>query len=108
VLAWEKTYYGQTLPTGITEWNFDPGTGTLGAFAGDNNFMFQWTEAMLQTIENDHMAFANEFTTLNYSGFGALDMFSDSSPYAPKAQFYAMVDMGKKAGTGSTMTIPAF
>ncbi len=104
----EKQYYGATVPTGISEWNFDPGTGTLGAFANDNHFMFQWTETMLQTIENDHMAFSNEFTTLNYSGYGALDMFQDSSPYAPKAQYYAMVDMGEKAGTGSKVLIPAF
>ncbi len=108
VEAEEEQYYGATVPTGLSEWNYDPGTGTLGAFSSDSSFIFRWTETMLQTIENDHMAFANEFTTLNYSGYGALDMFGDSSPYAPTAQYYAMVDMGERAGTGSTVVIPAF
>ncbi len=108
VLAWEKTYYGTTIPTGISEWNFDPGTQTLTNYGGDNHFVFQWTEIMLKAIEDNHMAFSNQFTTLNYADSGKIDMFFDAPPYSPKAQFYAVVDMGKKAGTGSAITIPTY
>ena len=29
VLSWENQYYGNTVPTGVSEYNFDPGTGNL-------------------------------------------------------------------------------
>jgi hypothetical protein len=34
-------------------------------------------------------------------------MFDDST-YAPKAQYWAMVDMAQKNGSGSTLSIPSF
>jgi hypothetical protein len=108
VISEEKRYYGAAVPTGVTEWNFDPGFGFLSCAASDNHFMFQYTEAALRGIEATGMAFANEFTSLNYAGYSDLDMFRDSAPYAPKAQYYGMVDMGEKAGTGSKVAIPAF
>jgi len=106
VIGWEQQYYGTSVPTGISEYNFDPGFSNLYAWGGDSTFMYQWTETALQAIISDHMSFANQFTTLNYSGYGELDMFQDSSPYAPKAQFYGMVDMLEKNGGPSTMAIP--
>jgi hypothetical protein len=106
-VAWEQQYFGHRVPTGISEYNFDPGGSNLGAWAGDNAFMFRWTELALQHFIADGYDFATQFTTLNYSGYGALDMFDDSS-YAPKAQYWAMVDMGQKNGSGSTLSIPSF
>ena len=86
----EDTYYGGTVPTGVTEYNFDPGTGNLYAWGGDGKFMKAWTTTALDALVADGVAFANQFTTLNYSGYGYLDMFHDSAPYAPKAQEKAM------------------
>jgi hypothetical protein len=106
VLSWEKTYYGATVPTGISEYNFDPGSGTLSAFSGVKWFMAQWTETALATFAADKMAFANEFTTLNYSGYGALDMFSDSSPYGPKAQYWGMVASIEHYGGPDVLNVP--
>jgi hypothetical protein len=50
--------------------------------------------------------FATQYTSLNYSGYGNLDMFDDASPYNPKGQFWGIVDMGERNGSGSTLTIP--
>jgi hypothetical protein len=41
---------------------------------------------------------ATQFTTLNDSGYGCYDMFSDAAPYGPKAQFNAMVSEVQKYG----------
>ena len=106
-LGYEQQYYGTTVPTGISEYNFDPGTSNLGAWANDDNFMFQWTETAINAFIANHFAFATQFTSLNYSGYGGLDMFDDSSPYAPKGQFYGMADMGERNGSGATLTIPS-
>src|ERR1700693_966742 len=75
VLAWEQQYYGTTVPTGISEYNFDPGTNNLYAWGGDSTFMYQWTKTPLDAVVASHMAFATQFTSLNYSGYGDLDMF---------------------------------
>ncbi len=107
-VAWEQQYYGHRVPTGISEYNFDPGGSNLGAWAGDNAFMFKWTELALQHFIAEGLDFATAFTTLNYSGYGALDIFNDSAPYAPKAQYWAMVDMAQKNGSASTLSIPSF
>jgi hypothetical protein len=77
-------------------------------WASDNHFVFQYTEDHLGALEKVGAGFAIEFTTLNHAGYGNLDMFSDGAPNAPKAQFWAMVDMGEKAGNGSTLSIPSF
>ena len=78
------------MPTGITEYNFDPGTNNLYAWGGDGTFMYDWTTTALDAVVADDMAFATQFTSLNYSGYGNLDMFYDSAPYGPKAQEKAM------------------
>jgi hypothetical protein len=106
VIGWEKQYYGTAIPTGISEYNFDPGSSTLGAFAGDSSFMYKWTNTALRTFVRDGFAFANQFTSLNYSGYGALDMFSDSSPYGPKAQAWAIVNQVEENGGPTTMHVP--
>jgi len=106
VVGWEKQYYGKIVPTGISEYNFDPGFQNLTAWAGNSNFMYQWTQTALDAMVAAHMAFANQYTTLNYSGYGNLDMFADSLPYAPKAQFYGMVASIKKYGGPSTLALP--
>jgi hypothetical protein len=106
VLAWEKQYYGTTIPTGISEYNFDPGSSTLGAWANDNTFMYDWEVAAIDAFVANGFAFATEFTSLNYSGYGALDMFSDTPPYGPKAQFYGIVSEVEKYGGPSTLAIP--
>jgi hypothetical protein len=90
VIATEKTYYGTTVPTGVSEYNFDPGSGNLYAWGGDAKFMKAWETAALAALVKTGVTFANEFTTLNYSGYGYLDMFHDSAPYAPKAQERSM------------------
>jgi len=106
VLAWEQQYYGTTVPTGISEYNFDPGTNNLYAWGGDSTFMYDWTTTALDAVVASHMAFATQFTSLNYSGYGDLDMFSDSTPYAPKAQFNVLVAEVEKYGGPSTLAIP--
>ncbi len=106
VLAWEQTYYGDTVPTGISEYNFDPGSSTLGAWGGDSTFMYDWTSTAIDAFVANHFAFAMQFTSLNHSGYGNLDMFSDSAPYEPRAQFYGVVSQVEKYGGPSTLAIP--
>jgi hypothetical protein len=106
VITWEQQYYGKTVPTGISEYNFDPGSQNLFAWGENSTFMYQWTQTALDAIVATHMAFANEYTTLNYAGYGNLDMFSDSAPYGPKAQFYGIVASVEKYGGQSTVPIP--
>jgi hypothetical protein len=106
MLGWERQYLGKLVPTGISEYNFDPGSSTLSDWGGDATFMFDWTQAAIEAFAADHFSFAMQFTSLNYSGYGNLDMFDDSSPYAPKAQFYGMVASIKKYGGPSTLAIP--
>ena len=105
VLSDEQTQLGHSIPTGVTEYNFDPGTANLYNWAGDSAFMYQWTKTALDAIVSLHIPFANQFTSLNYSGYGDLDMFSDSAPYGPKPQFNAMVAEVQKYGGPTTTTI---
>ncbi len=102
VLSDEQTQLGHSIPTGVTEYNFDPGTANLYNWAGDSAFMSQWTQTALDAIVSLHIPFANQFTSLNYSGYGTLDMFSDSAPYGPKPQFNAMVAEVQKYGGPTT------
>jgi hypothetical protein len=90
VIGWEQTYYGGVIPTGVSEYNFDSGTGNLYAWGDDGKFMRRWTTTALHAIVHEGMAFANQFTSLNYSGYGYLDMFREQAPYRPKAQEKAM------------------
>jgi hypothetical protein len=106
VVGWEKQYYGKVVPTGMSEYNFDPGTNNLKQWSADSTFMTKWTETALDTVVATHMAFANEYTALDYAGYGNLDMFSDAAPHAPKAQFYAVASEIKKYGGPSTLTLP--
>jgi hypothetical protein len=106
VIGWENQYYGKAIPTGVSEYNFDPGTGNLYSWAGDGQFMFQWTQTAIHEIVTLHMAFANQFSTLNYSAYGNLDMFDNTAPYGPKGQFYGVVASVEKYGGPSTLTIP--
>jgi hypothetical protein len=104
-LKWEKQYYGGTVPTGVSEYNFDPGTNNLYAWGDDGAFMKRWTTTALDAFVADGVSFANEFTSLNYSGYGYLDMFRDTSPYRPKAQFKAMAAAVARYGGSSDMAI---
>jgi hypothetical protein len=116
VITDEKNTLGHTIPTGVTEYNFDGGDGNLYSWSADDTFMYQWTQAALDTIVSLHMAFANEFTSLNFSGDGNLDMFcigqgsnsnhACTSAGAPKGQFYGMVSEVEKHGGPSTLAIP--
>jgi hypothetical protein len=94
----EQDVLGYMLPTGVSEYNFDAGSGTLGAWGDDANFMTQFTDTAIDTFVADHFAFACQFTTLNYSGYSYLDMFQDTAPYAPKPEFDAMVSEIQKYG----------
>jgi hypothetical protein len=98
VLRWEQQYLGKIIPTGLSETNFDPGTGTLNAWGPDGSFMKKYEMATLHAFVAAHFAFAMEYTSLDYAGYGQLDMFSDSAPYAPKGQFYGFVASIKKYG----------
>jgi hypothetical protein len=106
VIGWENQYYGKAIPTGVTEYNFDPGSGNLYAWGDDSQFMYRWTLTALHEIIALHMAFANQFDVMAWGGYGKLDMFSDAAPYGPKAQFYAMVASVQKHGGPSTLTLP--
>jgi hypothetical protein len=106
VIGWEKEYYRNTVPTGISEYNFDPGTGHLYSWGDNGPFMKKWTTVALNAMLADGVSFANQFTSLNYSGYGYLDMFHDSAPYAPKAQFYAVAAAIQRYGGRSSVRIP--
>ncbi len=106
VIGWEMMYLGHRVPTGISEYNFDPGSSNLSSWGGDCTFMFQWTELALQRFIADGYDFAMQFTSLNYGGCGFLDMFDDAT-FAPKGQFWGVVDEGQKNGSGSTLSIPS-
>jgi hypothetical protein len=106
VVQWEQQYYGNPVTTGISEYNFDPGLKNLSAWGGNSTFMYQWTRTAVDAVVASHMAFANQYTTLNYAGYGNLDMFSDSAPYGPKAQFYGIVAEVEKYGGPSTLAVP--
>ena len=106
VLSWENQYYGSAVPTGVSEYNFDPGTGNLFSWGDNKTFMTQWTTTALNTFAQDGVAFANQFTSLNYSGNGYLDMFNDAAPYGPKAQYYAIAASVAKYGGPSTTANP--
>jgi hypothetical protein len=115
-LGWESKYYGTTVPTGISEYNFDPGSGTLNDWGTNDQFLYAWQVAAMDSFVFNHMAFATQFTTLNYSGYGLLDMFCDGKGFnndpactavgSPKGQFYGMVSEVKKYGGPSTLAIP--
>jgi hypothetical protein len=105
VIGWENEYYGAVIPTGVSEYNFDPGTGNLYAWCNDGTFMSQWTQVALEEIVTLHMAFANQFDSLNWGGYGCYDMFSDAAPYKPKPQFDAIVFEVKKYTSLSTQVL---
>jgi hypothetical protein len=98
VIGWENQYYGGVIPTGVSEFNFDPGTGNLYAWGGDGTFMSQWTTTAMDEIVALHMSFALQFDSMNWGGYGNYDMFSDAAPYGPKPQFDAMVAEVQKYG----------
>jgi hypothetical protein len=98
VIPYEKQYYGKVIPTGVSEYNFDPGDQHLYDWCNDSTFMTQWTTAALDEIVKLGMSFANQFDSLNWGGYGCYDMFSDAAPYAPKPQFDAIVSEIKKYG----------
>jgi hypothetical protein len=106
VIGWEKQYYRHTVPTGISEYNFDPGTGNLYSWGDNGPFMKKWTTVALKAMLADGVSFANQFTSLNHSGYSYLDMFHDSAPYAPKAQYYAIVAAIQRYGGPSSVRIP--
>jgi hypothetical protein len=106
VLSDEKTQLGHYIPTGMTEYNFDPGSGNLYNWAGDSTFVYRWTTTAIDSIVSLHIAFANQFTSLNFSGYGDLDMFHDAAPYGPKPQFRAMAAAVEKYRGPSTLAIP--
>jgi len=107
VLGVEEADLGGLLPTGVTEYNFDPGSGNLYAWGGDNHFLYQWTKVALKTFISLHVSFADQFTTLNWSGYGKLDMFQDASPYNPKGTFWAIVQAVTSHGGPATLSVPA-
>jgi hypothetical protein len=87
VIQYEVQYYGAQVPTGISEYNFDPGDQHLYDWGSNETFMGQFETAAIDEIVSLGMAFANQFTSLNFSGYGNYDMFSDAAPYAPRAAF---------------------
>ena len=83
-----------------------PRSSTLGAWAGDSTFGYEWTTTAIDAFVANHFSFATQFTPLNYSGYGDLDMFSDSAPYTPKAWFNGLVAEVEKYCGPSTLAIP--
>ena len=105
VVGWETQSWGHKVPTGISEYNFDPGSGNLYTWASDGAFMYQWEKAAVSGFITAKYDFAIEYTTLNWAGYGNLDMFDDHT-LEPKGQFWGLVDMGQQNGSGSTLAIP--
>ena len=98
VIPYEQQYYGKVIPTGVSEYNFDPGDQHLYDWCNDSTFMTQWTTAALDEIVKLRMSFANQFDSLNWGGYGCYDMFSDAAPYAAKPQFDAITSEIQKYG----------
>jgi hypothetical protein len=108
VIGWENQYYGGVIPTGVTEYNFDPGTNNLYNWSGDGTFMSQWTQEAIEEMVTLGVSFANEFTSLNFAGYGDLDMFSDAAPYRPKPQFNAMIsEIAKYTSLSTQVLVPS-
>lgn len=87
------------MPIGLTEWNFDPGSNSV--LGSDDAFMRQFTEIAINQFISAHLDFANQFDAMSYAGYGTLDMFNilwwgPPNQSAPKAQYYAMVDIINK------------
>jgi hypothetical protein len=70
--------------------------------------MTSFTNTAIDTFVKDGFSFACQFTTLNYSGYGALDMFSDTAPYRPKPQFTAMAaEVAKYHSLSTQVLVPS-
>src|SRR5262249_11339292 len=67
VKNWVKNDLGITIPVGITEWNFDPGSNPLG---NNGSFMSQFSTAALQSMISAGLNFACQFDAQSYGGFG--------------------------------------
>jgi hypothetical protein len=76
---------------------FDPGTGTLNAWGPDEGFMKKSETATLHAFVATHFAFAMEYTSLDYAGYGQLDMFSTRRLSRRRRSFYGIVASIRKA-----------
>lgn len=91
VRGWVTSALGHNLPLGITEWNYDPGSGV--SWGKDAAFMKAFTTNALNAMISAHLDFANEFDVQSYSNYGDLDMFDIYHGDAPKAQFTTLKNL---------------
>jgi hypothetical protein len=91
VRGWATSVLGHSLPLGITEWNYNPGSGV--SWGQDATFMKAFTTNALNAMISAHLDFANQFDVQSYSNYGDLDMFDIYHNDAPKAQFAVLKNM---------------
>ncbi|HEY7834978.1 MAG TPA: GDSL-type esterase/lipase family protein [Ktedonobacterales bacterium] len=82
---------GKDLPVGISEWNYDPGNPPP-AYGDDPAFITQFTTAAMHAMMAAGVAFACQFDSANYGGYGRLDMI-DVGTNQPKPQFTALANL---------------
>lgn len=87
VKGWVSSILGKNLPVGITEWNYDPDNPPPNY---GEAFMEQFTTAVLRSMIQAKLDFADQFDALSYSGYGGQDMFDLGNHDQPRAQYYAI------------------
>jgi hypothetical protein len=104
----EMQHYGRVLPTGISEYNYDSSLnfGSPNTWWRDPQFMFNWQKTVLQAMIDNKVSYASLYNSMNFTGYGAYDIFTNSPPHSPTGQFWGMVDSIKKNGGSSTLIVP--
>lgn len=96
---------GKDLPVGISEWNYDPGNPPP-AYGDDPAFITQFTNTAMRAMMAAGVAFACQFDSANYGGYGRLDMI-DITTNQPKPQFTALAALIQKYRPASAVPSPA-
>lgn len=87
VLGWEKQYLGKLLPTGVTEWNTDPGGPK---FILDPSVITPYIAQALLGMQEGGLSFANYFDCCNYGGYGNFDLFDVEHNGTPNPSYAAI------------------
>jgi hypothetical protein len=85
VRAMVQQILGKNLPSGVTEWNYDP-SNPPPAYGDKADFITSFTKTAIQGMMRSGVAFACQFDAASFAGYGRLDMF-DIHNNQPKPQF---------------------
>jgi hypothetical protein len=99
VRGWVRSDLGRSVPVGITEWNFDPGSPPP-ASDDKTSFIRSFTTQALHAMAQAGLSFACQFDAANAGGYGHLDMFDIANGGAAKSQMLAMAAYSKSIYPG--------